>query len=104
MAFISTVLMPTHPVFSRSNIFGRPTPYNLICLQRVTHYRIMFIKSIIRYALSKAASNPKVRQQATKSAREFAKGAGKLARDPDPARRLGRMAGRLKKKIQNRDF
>ena len=68
------------------------------------HYRIMFIKSIIRYALTRAASNPKVRQQATKSAREFAKGAGELARDPDPARRLGRMAGRLKKKIQNRDF
>ena len=68
------------------------------------YYRIMFIRSIIRYALTKAASNPKVREQAAKSAKGLAKGAGELARDPDPARRLGRMVGKLKKKLKNRDF
>ena len=68
------------------------------------HYIIMFIRSIIKYAITKVVSNPKVRAQATKSAREFARGAGKIARDPDPARKLGRMAGRIKKKLKNRDF
>ena len=64
----------------------------------------MFIRSIIKYAITKVVSNPKVRAQATKSAREFARGAGEIARDPDPARKLGRMAGRIKKKLKNRDF
>jgi len=68
------------------------------------HYIIMFIRSIIKYALTKVVSNPKVRAKATKSAREFARGAGEIARDPDPARKLGRMAGRIKKKFKNRDF
>ena len=57
--------------------------------------------NIIRFAIRKAASDPRVREKAKETARNIAKGAGNLARDPDPARKLGRLAGKIKRKIIN---
>ena len=34
-------------------------------------------------------------------ARNFAKGAGEVARDPNPAKKLGRIAGKIKKKFKS---
>ena len=59
----------------------------------------MMLRNIIRFAIRKVASDPRVRAKAKETARKMAKGAGEIARDPDPARKLGRMAGRIKKKI-----
>ena len=64
----------------------------------------MFIRSLLKYAFTRAASNPKVRAKAAKVAKDFAQEASKVAKDPDPARKLGRMVGKIKKKIINRDF
>ena len=68
------------------------------------HYKRMLFRSIIKYAFTKAASNPKVRAHAAKVAKDFTKEAKSVVKDPDPARKLGRMVGKLKKKIKNRDF
>ena len=57
------------------------------------------LRNIIRFAVRKAASDPRVRAKATETARKIAKGAGNIARDPEPARKLGRLAGKIKKKI-----
>ena len=68
------------------------------------HYINMFIRSLIKYAFTRVASNPKVRAKAAKVARNVAKEAGEVARDTNPARRLGRAAGRIKNKIKQRNF
>ena len=52
------------------------------------------LRNIIRFAIRKAASDPRVRAKATETARKIAKGAGNLARDPDPAKNLGRLVGK----------
>ena len=57
------------------------------------------LRNIIKFAIRKAASDPRVRAKAKDAARKLAKGAGDIARDPDPARKLGRIAGRIKKKL-----
>ena len=57
--------------------------------------------NIIRFAIRKAASDPRVREKAKETARNIAKGAGNLARDPDPVKKLGRLAGKIKKRIIN---
>ena len=49
------------------------------------------IRQILKFAIRKAASDPRVRAKATHTARKIAKGAGEIARDPDPARKLGRL-------------
>ena len=59
------------------------------------------LRNIIRFAIRKAASDPRVRAKAKETARKIAKGAGNLARDPDPAKNLGRLVGKVKKKIIN---
>mgnify|MGYP007063703048 CR=1 FL=1 len=58
------------------------------------------IRNIIKFAIRKAASDPRVRHKATNAARKFAKGAGEVARDPNPAKKLGRIAGKIKKKFK----
>ena len=57
------------------------------------------LRNIIRFAFRKAASDPRVRAKAKEAARKVAKGAGEIARDPEPAKKLGRIAGKIKKKI-----
>ena len=59
------------------------------------------LRNIIRFAVRKVASDPRVRAKAKETARKIAKSAGDLARDPDPAKKLGRLAGKIKKKIIN---
>ena len=59
------------------------------------------LRNIIRFAVRKVASDPRVRAKAKETARKIAKGAGELVREPDPARKLGRLAGRIKKRIMN---
>ena len=59
------------------------------------------IRNIIKFAIRKVASDPRVRQKATNAARNFAKGAGEVARDPNPAKKLGRIAGKIKKKFKS---
>ena len=59
------------------------------------------IRQILKFAIKKAASDPRVRAKATHTARKIARGAGEIARDPDPARKLGRLAGKIKKKLKN---
>ncbi len=59
------------------------------------------LRNIIRFAVRKVASDPRVRAKAKETARKIAKGAGELVREPDPARKLGRLAGRIKKRIIN---
>ena len=70
-------------------------------------YRFIFInnpclddvKKYFRFAIRRAASDPRVRAKAKETARKMAKGAGEIARDPEPAKKLGRLAGKIKKKI-----
>ena len=69
-------------------------------LSEIIHVIIM-LRNIIRFAVRKAASDPRVRAKATEAARKIAKGAGDLAREPEPAKKLGRLAGRIKKRIIN---
>ena len=57
------------------------------------------LRNIIRFAIRRAASDPRVRAKAQETARKMANGAGELARDPEPAKKLGRLAGKIKKKI-----
>ena len=59
------------------------------------------LRNIIRFAVRKVASDPRVRAKAKETARKIAKGAGELVREPDPARKLGRLVGRIKKRIIN---
>jgi len=59
------------------------------------------IRNIIKFAIRKVASDPRVRKKATNVARNFAKGAGEVARDPNPAKKLGRIAGKIKKKFKS---
>ena len=59
------------------------------------------LRNILRFAVRKVASDPRVRAKAKETARKIAKGAGELVREPDPARKLGRLAGRIKKRIIN---
>lgn len=59
------------------------------------------LRNIIRFAIRKVASDPRVRAKAKETARKIAKGAGELAREPEPARKLGRLVGRIKKRIIN---
>ena len=59
------------------------------------------LRNIIRFAVRKVASDPRVRAKAKETARKIAKGAGELAREPDRARKLGRLVGRIKKRIIN---
>jgi|TARA_B110000263_G_scaffold244747_1_gene253225 hypothetical protein len=59
------------------------------------------LRNILRFAVRKVASDPRVRAKAKETARKIAKGAGELAREPDPARKLGRLVGRIKKRIIN---
>jgi len=59
------------------------------------------LRNIIRFAVRKVASDPRVRAKAKETARKIAKGAGELAREPEPARKLGRLVGRIKKRIIN---
>tara|TARA_B100000686_G_scaffold113987_1_gene121532 strand:+ start:1464 stop:1646 length:183 start_codon:yes stop_codon:yes gene_type:complete len=58
------------------------------------------IRNILKFAIRKAASDPRVRAKATDTAKKIAKGAGEIARDPDPARKLGRLAGKIKNKLK----
>jgi len=58
------------------------------------------IRNILKFAIRKAASDPRVRAKASDAARKIAKGAGEIVRDPDPARKLGRLAGKIKKKLK----
>ena len=58
------------------------------------------LRNILKFAIRKAASDPRVRAKASETARKIAKGAGDIARDPDPARKLGRIAGKIKKKFK----
>ena len=58
------------------------------------------LRNILKFAIRKAASDPRVRAKASETARKLAKGAGEIARDPSPARKLGRIAGKIKKKLK----
>lgn len=58
------------------------------------------IRNILKFAIRKAVSDPRVRAKAKDAAKKIAKGAGEIARDPDPARKLGRLAGKIKKKLK----
>ena len=46
------------------------------------------LRNIIRFAVRKVASDPRVRAKAKETARKIAKGAGELAREPEPARSM----------------
>ena len=59
----------------------------------------MMLRNILRFAIRRVASDPRVRAKAKETARKMAKGAGEIARDPEPAKKLGRLAGKIKKKI-----
>jgi len=58
------------------------------------------IRNILKFAIRKAASDPRVRAKASDTARKIAKGAGEIVRDPNPARKLGRLAGKIKNKFK----
>ena len=57
------------------------------------------LRNIIRFAIRRAASDPRDRAKKKETAKKMAKGAGEHTKEPEPAKKLGRLAGKIKKKI-----
>ncbi len=55
---------------------------------------------MVRLLIRRAAADPRVRKAATDTAAAAVREAREVVRDPSPARRLGRMAGRAQRRLK----
>ena len=53
----------------------------------------------MRFLVRRAAADPRVRKAAARTAASAVREAREIVNDPSPARRLGRMAGRVKRQF-----
>ncbi len=58
------------------------------------------VRNIVRYAVKKLASHPRVKEKAVKVARDVGDGARQIAGEEDRARAAGRALRRAVKKLQ----
>jgi len=58
-----------------------------------------FIGPVVRLLIRRAAADPRVQRAAAETAATAVQQAREIASDPSPARRLGRLAGRAKRRL-----
>ena len=57
------------------------------------------VRFLVRRAVADARLEPRVRKAAAKTAASAVREAREIVNDPSPARRLGRIAGRVKRRV-----